>query len=381
MDRLPFQAEYIDLTWDVYDFLEYKDLDDINFLVDHFRCVLQKAADDGDEFVCGLVNVENCAETHYPKLESVKNALFGLVEGFNFRCYLCLRSPEGGWYADPNSKDMVYKTSRYLDARVPDEYRPVSPYIVNERVVDLFPKGSNGKVYRLFFAPDLSGNFTLDEVLESGPDYESYFRFLRDSMRGCSRLHASGIAFRDIKPSNVLLVEGRGMLIDLETISYVDVDKIPTRYMTAIFADEILYAYADFDFYRYYRDSGLEYYICGDKEYGCPAIENDVYAYGICILLGFLNGNESRLKDFLDYLKNQFRVSLKKIDDIDLLDMRDVLNKVYELFAEFSIDARAINLIADCIQPDRSKRPTIDQVIERLEGIYPEFTSERDLVE
>ena len=82
-----------------------------------------------------------------------------------------------------------------------------SPYLVG-----LLDAGHDGG--RLYYAMEYFPRGSLGQPTEP-PDRPTVFRAVADAARGAHALHEVGVAHRDIKPDNVMLVDGGGRLSDL----------------------------------------------------------------------------------------------------------------------------------------------------------------------
>lgn len=189
-------------------------------------------------------------------------------------------------------------------------------------------------------APNLSGYPTLYER-KLLPPYQK-IQYLLDGMKGTLQLHQAGFAHCDIKPANVLIIDGKGVLIDLESVVAIDQEENP---------DYITERYHEYFYYKF-----------SQRIYDSAS---DVFSWGISILNVFFPEIEpekqiNQIRSKRPYLSHQ------EAEEI-------LFNQI--TYLSTAISTPMADLVKSMVQINRSKRPSLSTAIEELTKIQQSFDS------
>lgn len=219
---------------------------------------------------------------------------------------------------------------RGIDIFQPIQHENLSP----EKVTQL----ASGEIVST--APNLSGYQTLYER-KLLPPYQK-IQYLLDGMKGTLQLHQAGYAHCDIKPANVLIINGKGVLIDLESVVMIDQEENP---------DYITDRYHEYFYYKF-----------SQRIYDASS---DVFSWGVSILNVFFPEIEpekqiNQIRSKRPYLSHQ------EAEEI-------LFNQITYLGT--AISSPMADLVKSMVQVNRSKRPTLQAAIEELTKIQQNFNS------
>lgn len=261
-----------------------------------------------------------------------------------------------------------------------------SPRIHPEMIAPVIKENGGNRVVSFvkFAKTEEDGQQEDDPAVEGDPptfNFQDHLNVILGAMEGCKELHDSGYAHNDIKPSNVTIdphcADLGAQLFDHETVDKEGFD-VGVPFGTKL--------YADFSYYPYSREKHQK-----------SSQKKDIFAFGIWLMLAYVDAiganpkcKENIVEKFYPILAKNIKQEGKKFAEIPMSERPgkigiDTLAKIVgrsinqvHKGSGTSVPVELKQLIAEMIQGDREKRPTIDEVITRLrslkEGILAEHT-------
>lgn len=203
-------------------------------------------------------------------------------------------------------------------------------------------------------------------------NFQDHLKIILATMEGCRSIHGLGYAHNDIKPTNITVdascADFRPQFFDHETVDKDGFD-IGEPFGAPM--------YTDFRYYKYLKEEAQK-----------SSKARDIFALGIWLILAYMDAIEVNAEHkaevaikVYEALRRNIIQQLRRAEEIKIDNLIKILGGLIDGIHEglgSSMPIELKQLIAEMIQGDREKRPTIDEAIARLkslkEGILAEHT-------